>query len=182
MTSERKEPVHIGHLEADEGQHDRPAAVEYVTGAIFGVKRRVWEEVGGFDERFIPAYYEDADFCLRVREAGQIVWYEPSAVAIHGENSVTKSLPRARLWLLNVNRLRYIFKHFEPEMLVEEFAAAEIQAFLQTHSHIERLSLSRAYRWNYKNDAPFDPDRVKAIDVTMSRIRRYLKRADSEVS
>lgn len=56
-----------------------------VTGALMAVKRRVFEAVGGFDERLAIAY-NDIDLCLRVREAGFRVLYEPGLEAIHHES------------------------------------------------------------------------------------------------
>lgn len=44
--------------------------VERLVGFCLLVKRRVWEEVGPFDERFGPGNYEDDDYCLRVRRRG----------------------------------------------------------------------------------------------------------------
>lgn len=56
-----------------------------VTGALMAVKRRVFEAVGGFDERLAIAY-NDIDLCLQVREAGFCVLYEPGIEAIHHES------------------------------------------------------------------------------------------------
>lgn len=56
-----------------------------VTGALMAVKRRVFEAVGGFDEKLAIAY-NDIDLCLRVREAGFCVLYEPRIEAIHHES------------------------------------------------------------------------------------------------
>ena len=41
------------------------------------------EEIGGFDERYLPMYYEDADLCFEARERGLRVLYEPEAVIVH---------------------------------------------------------------------------------------------------
>lgn len=59
--------------------------VDYCSAAALLVRRDVWERLGGFDERYAPAYYEDTDLCFRVREDGHEVWYEPYAVVTHHE-------------------------------------------------------------------------------------------------
>ncbi len=41
--------------------------VDYVSFCSAMVRRQTWDDVGGFDERFFPAYYEDADLCLSAR-------------------------------------------------------------------------------------------------------------------
>jgi GT2 family glycosyltransferase/SAM-dependent methyltransferase len=59
--------------------------VDYCSGASIMVRRPLWEALGGFDEAFIPAYYEDADLAFRIRAAGAQVLYEPRSVVIHHE-------------------------------------------------------------------------------------------------
>lgn len=59
--------------------------VDYVSGACMAVRADLWREVGGFDERFSPAYYEDADLAFAVRERGHRVVYQPRARVIHLE-------------------------------------------------------------------------------------------------
>jgi len=58
---------------------------DYVSGASLMISRRVWEEAGGFDELFAPAYCEDSDLCFKVRAMGYKVMYEPCSVVVHFE-------------------------------------------------------------------------------------------------
>jgi GT2 family glycosyltransferase len=58
--------------------------VSAVTGACMAVRRAVFEQLGGFDTRF-PVNYNDADLCLRAREAGYQVIYEAAALLRHDE-------------------------------------------------------------------------------------------------
>jgi O-antigen biosynthesis protein len=57
--------------------------VDYASGAALLVRRDVFTDVGGFDVRFAPAYYEDVDLCFKIRGAGYKVVYEPGAVITH---------------------------------------------------------------------------------------------------
>ena len=59
--------------------------VDYISGACLMVRRTLWKQLGGFDERFAPAYYEDADICFAVRDAGYRVVYQPAACVFHFE-------------------------------------------------------------------------------------------------
>ncbi len=44
-----------------------------------------WREVGGYDERFEPMYYEDTDLCFEARARGLRVLYEPRSRVVHVE-------------------------------------------------------------------------------------------------
>jgi len=57
--------------------------VDYASGAVLAVRRRVFMEHGGFDPVFGLAYCEDADLSLRLRASGWSSYYEPRAVATH---------------------------------------------------------------------------------------------------
>jgi GT2 family glycosyltransferase len=59
--------------------------VDYVSGCCLLVRRRAWEELGGFDERFSPGYFEDVDLAFRARSAGYAVLYQPRGVVMHTE-------------------------------------------------------------------------------------------------
>jgi GT2 family glycosyltransferase len=51
------------------------------------LRRRLFEDLGGFDEHFAPAYYEDTDLAFRIRARGLKVVYEPRSVVIHYEGA-----------------------------------------------------------------------------------------------
>ena len=59
--------------------------VDYCSGASLAISANLWRQLGGFDERFSPAYYEDTDLAFRVREAGYRVVYQPLSEVIHFE-------------------------------------------------------------------------------------------------
>ena len=59
--------------------------VDYCSGASIAIRRELFECVGGFDERYIPAYYEDTDLAFAVRNAGYRVLYQPASQLIHYE-------------------------------------------------------------------------------------------------
>lgn len=59
-----------------------PMEVDWVSGACMVARRKAVEEVGLLDERFFM-YWEDADWCRRMREKGWKVVYFPSALVVH---------------------------------------------------------------------------------------------------
>jgi N-acetylglucosaminyl-diphospho-decaprenol L-rhamnosyltransferase len=86
-----------------------PTAVDWVSGACMVVRRRALEEVWPLDERFFM-YFEDADFCRRVREAGWSVYYLPEIEVTHQAGGSTRSRPRA-IWDLHKSAFLYHRKH-----------------------------------------------------------------------
>jgi N-acetylglucosaminyl-diphospho-decaprenol L-rhamnosyltransferase len=60
-----------------------PIEVDWVAGSCMAVRAEAFGQVGGMDERYF-LYWEDADLCKRLREAGWRTVYLPSAVVIHG--------------------------------------------------------------------------------------------------
>ncbi len=59
--------------------------VDYCSGAAILVRREVFERLGGFDQRYAPAYYEDTDLAFAIRAAGYRTIVEPRAVVVHHE-------------------------------------------------------------------------------------------------
>ena len=59
--------------------------VDYISGAAILLSRALWEEIGGFDETFAPAYCEDSDLAFTVRKMGYRVMLQPRSVVAHFE-------------------------------------------------------------------------------------------------
>ena len=76
-------------MEGDEPGYQIRAAMAInlsaVTAACLLVRRSVYEQVGGLDE-ILKVAFNDVDFCLKVREAGYLVVYNPYAVLYHYES------------------------------------------------------------------------------------------------
>ena len=59
--------------------------VDYISGASIMIRKCLWEQIGGFDERFAPAYYEDTDLAFQVRHLGYKAIYQPDSIVVHFE-------------------------------------------------------------------------------------------------
>lgn len=70
----------------DDSGFDVERETDYVSGASLLVRRSFWDAVGGFDERFQPAYCEDSDLAMTARAHGLRVVYQPAAEVVHLEN------------------------------------------------------------------------------------------------
>lgn len=59
--------------------------VDYCSGASIIIPKELFLDLGGFDEMYKPAYCEDADIALRIRQLGYRVLYQPKSVVVHLE-------------------------------------------------------------------------------------------------
>ena len=93
--------------------------VEQPAGACLAVKRQAWDEAGGFDEGFFPVWFEDVDFCRRLRDRGWKIVYCPDATFSHaGGHSVSRLAFRDRQSYWYRNLVRYFAKHHTRTQLV----------------------------------------------------------------
>ncbi|HLY19884.1 MAG TPA: glycosyltransferase [Bryobacteraceae bacterium] len=87
--------------------------VEQPAGAFLMIRRDVWEDLKGFDERFVPLWFEDVDFCRRAKEKGYRIRYAPEAVAKHtGSHSLVKISLENRRFYWYRSLLGFASKHY----------------------------------------------------------------------
>lgn len=84
--------------------------VEYISAAALALRREVFEAVLGFDLSYEPAYYEDSDLCMKVRQLGHRILYCPDSRIVHLESATSRDLSR-RLYIeevIAINRERFL--------------------------------------------------------------------------
>ena len=89
---------------------DVTCEVKMVSGVCMAFRRKVYEQIGGFDERFFM-FYEDADYCRRAGEEGMNVYFLAEAKIRHTvSSSSSENFPEfiRRIWK---SRLQYIRKY-----------------------------------------------------------------------
>jgi N-acetylglucosaminyl-diphospho-decaprenol L-rhamnosyltransferase len=120
------------------------STVEQPAGAFFMVRRAVWQELGGLDESFFPLWFEDVDFCRRIRDRGLSLYYIPEAVAKHTGGHSVPNLPlEMRLIYWYRSLLRYSAKHFRPMQFRAVCLAVVTGSFLRG---IAESALDRSFK------------------------------------
>ena len=81
------------------GNPDDPAYanqrdVGYVSAAAVAMRRETFAQVLGFDLCYEPAYYEDADLCMKIRQMGLRIVYCPDTRIIHHENATSRDFAK----------------------------------------------------------------------------------------
>jgi N-acetylglucosaminyl-diphospho-decaprenol L-rhamnosyltransferase len=94
-----------------EWPHDATRVVDQVMGAFFMIRRSLFEQLGGFDERFF-VYFEDLDLAVRARARGWTSVYLATAQAFHSGQGTTKAVKAHRLFYWSRSRIFFAFKHF----------------------------------------------------------------------
>jgi len=96
----------------------RPRRTDFCTAASLLVRKRVWDELGGFDERYYPAYVEDVDLCFRIAALGLEVRYEPRSRVRHRAGSSRSDRYGDFLWQRN---LPFFASRFKDELAHQEW-------------------------------------------------------------
>ena len=87
--------------------------VEQPAGAFLLLRRQALEAVGGLDECFYPAWWEDVDLCRRLRDSGYRLRFAPRATARHIGGHSFRELPlQERLEAWYGGMLRYAKRHY----------------------------------------------------------------------
>lgn len=142
---------HHRYLDED---RTRPFEVEQPAAAALAVRRDLFLELGGFDERFVPAWFEDVDLCLRLSWHGPIV-FRPEARFAHVGGVASRTLGYDRfLPIYYRNACRFWRTHHGP-------AATLAFRALVAAGMLLRLAL-----------VPFPPDRAPS---RLAGARAYLR-------
>lgn len=100
----------IGNKTPDLGQFAVPRETHYAHGAAMMLPRRILDKAGRMAEDFF-LYYEELDWCERIRGAGYEAWVEPRAKVYHKESMSVQKLGALKTYFLNRNRVYFMRRH-----------------------------------------------------------------------
>ena len=137
--------------------HRDTRRVDQVMGAFFFVKRKIFDALMGFDERFF-VYFEEVDFSRRAFDLGYDSIYLSTAKALHVGGASSRRVIDRRLFYSIRSRLLYVLKHFGPTqrwLLVWSTLAIEpmtrvMNGILRVDPHHVR-DVCRAFLLVYRN-------------------------------
>jgi hypothetical protein len=89
---------------------DETQEVDWLVGACLMLRRQVVEQVGGLDEGYFM-YFEELDWCRRIRQAGWRIVYLPAATVIHHEGKSSSQVVPLRHIRFQSSKVRYFTKH-----------------------------------------------------------------------
>ena len=152
----------IGYMEQDNGQYDGlTGETGFIHGAAMMVRKTAIEKAGLMPENFF-LYYEEMDWCQRVKEAGYKIWVQPKAKIYHKESISVGAKSALKEFFMNRNRILFIRRnapfmarlifYFHFGLLV---APRNIIAYLKDGRTDLLAQLLRAIWWNitHKKDS-----------------------------
>lgn len=136
---------HYGMYRDDAPEFHVSKDVSYVTGALIAFRRGDLERLGGFDEEYWPAYYEETDLCWRLRKKGKTVRYVAEAVAYHWESpGLTKNSARFVRTSYR-SRIRFVIKNYSLGEFLGVFVPFETKWFFGPFAKGFRRQTLRSY-------------------------------------
>ena len=151
----------LGNQEPDCGQFgEEPTLTAYAHGAAMMVPRRVLDAVGPMLEDYF-LYYEELDWCERIRRAGYSVWVHPGVRVYHKESLATGKISALKMYYLTRNRILFLRRNFGRRA---RLAFYTFFALVTTPKHLLTLTLrrdwtnlrafGRAVAWHFQNPLP----------------------------
>jgi GT2 family glycosyltransferase/glycosyltransferase involved in cell wall biosynthesis len=106
--------------------------VDYCSAVFLLVRSAPLRELGGFDEAFAPAYYEDTNLCVRLRQSGYRVVYDPAVIIHHLEYGTSgDELPieqvRENQRTFLTKNVKWLEAQHEPDVTREVFARSAVR-------------------------------------------------------
>lgn len=138
-------------ISVDELKESQP--VDHVIGAFFLMRRPLFEDLGGFDERFF-LYYEEIELAYRARRAGFLSYYLADAPVIHKGNVSSSQVLGPRLFHVLRSRTEFARLYWPRRRtlaltamtLLIEFPCRIALALARRRGH-ELRAVVAAFRW-----------------------------------
>ena len=100
--------------------------VDYCSGASIMVPKALFNELGGFDEHYLPAYCEDSDLALKIREKGYRVIYQPLSTVIHFEGITSGTDTTQGTKAYQVENSKKLFERWHRRLQTHQVPGTEV--------------------------------------------------------
>lgn len=123
----------IGYREKDRGQYDEDSETAYAHGAAMMVPMHIVKEIGLMSYIFF-LYYEEADWCARIKQSGYKIYYVGNSYVLHKESVSTGKMSILKIYYQNRNRIVFMRRNLSGKdyylaLLYQLFVAIPKNAF-----------------------------------------------------
>jgi GT2 family glycosyltransferase len=167
-------------VETDRGQYDNDTEIFWASGAAFFIKKKYWEEMGGFDADFF-AHMEEIDLCWRLKNAGYRIMCAAKSEVYHVGGGTLNAESPYKTYLNFRNNLVMLIKNLSPAKAV---LVVFLRLWLDLLSLIKFLTdgklknawaISRAHRYLFLNLAKISRKMVR--DTTRFNPTGYYRKS-----
>lgn len=100
--------------------------VDYCSGASIMVPKVLFDELGGFDEHYLPAYCEDADLALKIRDKGYRVIYQPLSTVIHFEGVTSGTDTSKGTKAYQIDNTKKLYERWKNRLLTHQTEGMDV--------------------------------------------------------
>lgn len=125
----------------DKPEYNYVKETDYISGACLLIRAGLWQQLGGFDGRYAPAYYEDADIAFAARKSGFKVVYQPLSQIFHFEGVSNGTDLNAGVKQYQVQNQEKFREKWESELESFHFENAQHVAWARDRSRTRRSVL-----------------------------------------
>jgi O-antigen biosynthesis protein len=144
---------------------------DYVTGALFATKMSLFRNLGGFDAGYKPAYFEELDYCLKIKRLGLKILVNPLAFARHFEGASSGKWTKNFYYFYHKNRIRCAIINSGFLNILKIFFKSEVLWLKSGAAKNYKIPLLKAYLFNWL----FCPYYMIIKIINMIRIARVRK-------
>lgn len=159
----------IGEKQKDNGQFNCCLQTHYAHGAAMLINRRMVEEIGMMADLYF-LYYEELDFCERIKNAGYTIWYVGESVVYHKESMTVGKENPLKTYYMTRNRLVFMRRNIRGiKLLVNLMFFTFISIPKNSIKYLlkKRVDLLKAfykgYMWNWSHHNIFDNPKIEKI-------------------
>lgn len=102
--------------------------VDYCSGASIMVPKVLFNELGGFDEHYLPAYCEDSDLALKIRDKGYRVIYQPLSTVIHYEGITSGTDTSQGTKAYQIENSQKLYERWQNRLQIHQPAGTDVDS------------------------------------------------------
>ena len=159
----------IGWKEKDEGQYNCCNMTPYAHGAAMMIRSSILKEIGMMADLYF-LYYEELDFCERIKEAGYKIWYVGDSLVFHKESMTVGKENPLKTYYMTRNRLVFIRRNLKGvkrmiSLLFFTFVSVPRNTlkFIATKRIDLLKAFFRGYFWNWYNHKIYNNPKIEKI-------------------
>jgi hypothetical protein len=158
-----------GQKEKDSQKYDCCNETHYAHGAAMMIRRSILNEIGMMADLYF-LYYEELDFCERIKEAGYKIWYIGNSVVYHKESMTVGKENPLKTYYMTRNRLVFIRRNVRGlKLLVSLLFFSFISVPKNTLMYLSKRRMDllkafyRGYVWNWYNHNIYGNPKIEKI-------------------